>query len=98
MAVKGVNVCIYGLNRSLGTTVYSIKKKILEPVSSIADEAYFYAAFNVTVSGDFSSQRSGERFSRIGDDQQDLLPDFKIQLVDQDDFDSRFDLAGVLTN
>ena len=48
MSVKGINVCIYGLNRSLGTTVYSIKKKILQHVASIADEAHFYAAFNVT--------------------------------------------------
>ena len=98
MSVKGINVCIYGLNRSLGTTVYSIKKKILQPVVSIADEAHFYAAFNVTATGDFSSQRSGERLAHIGDDQKDLLPEFNIQLVDQDDFDSQFDLAEVLTN
>ena len=98
MAIKGVNVCIYGLNRSLGVTVHSIKEKILQPVASIADEVHFYAAFNVTVCGEFSSQRSGEGLSRIGDDQQDLLPNFWIQLVDQDDFDAGFDLAGVLSN
>ena len=96
MAIKGINVCIYGLNRSLGVTVHSIKEKILQPVESIADEVQFYAAFNVTVSGEFSSQRSGESSSRIGNDQKDLLPNFGIQLVDQDDFDAGFDLNGVL--
>ena len=96
MAIKGINVCVYGLNRSLGVTVHSIKEKILQPVASIADEVHFYAAFNVTVSGEFSSQRSGERSSSIGNDQKDLLPNFGIQLVDQDDFDAGFDLDGVL--
>lgn len=96
MAIKGINVCIYGLNRSLGVTVHSIKEKILQPVESIADEVHLHAAFNVTVSGEFSSQRSGESSSRIGDDQKDLLPNFAIQLIDQDDFDAEFDLSGVL--
>ena len=96
MAMKGINVCIYGLNRSLDVTVHSINEKILKPVASIVDEVHFYAAFNVTVSGEFSSQRSGESSSRIGNDQKDLLPDFRIQLVDQDDFDAGFDLDGVL--
>ena len=68
MAIKGINVCIYGLNRSLGVTVHSIKEKILQPVASIADEVHFYAAYNVTCSGYFSSQRRGERSSRNGND------------------------------
>ena len=98
MSIKGVNVCIYGLNRSLGVTVHSIEEKILQPLKSMADEIYCYAAFNVTASGEFSSKRSGEGLSRIGDDQQDLLPDFQIQLVDQDDFDAGFKLTDVLAS
>ena len=96
MRFKGVNVCIYGLNRSLGVTVHSIQDKILRPLQSMVDEVHCHAAFNVTASGEFSSKRSGESLSRIADDQQDLLPGFQIQLVDQDEFDAGFDLAGAL--
>ena len=53
----------------------------------MVDEVDCHAAFNVTASGEFSSKRSGEGLSRLADDQQELLPDFRIQLVDQDDFD-----------
>ena len=87
---------MYGLNRSLGVTVHSIDEKILRPLKSVASEIYSYAAFNVTASGEFSSKRSGEGLSRIADDQQDLLPGFQIQLVDQDDFDAGFKLTDVL--
>lgn len=96
MQFKGVNVCIYGLNRSLGVTVHSIQDKILRPLQSMVDEVHCHAAFNVTASGEFSSKRSGEGLSRLADDQQELLPDFRIQLVDQDDFDAGFKLADVL--
>jgi len=96
MRFKGVNVCIYGLNRSLGVTVHSIQDKILRPLQSMVDEVHCHAAFNVTASGEFSSKRSGEGLSRLADDQQELLPDFRIQLVDQDDFDAGFKLADVL--
>ena len=96
MSLKGVNICMYGLNRSLGVTVHSIEKKILQPLRSMAEELHCHAAFNVTASGEFSSKRSGESLSRIADDQQDLLPGFQIQLVDQDEFDAGFDLAGAL--
>ena len=96
MSLKGVNICMYGLNRSLGVTVHSIENKILQPLRSMAEELHCHAAFNVTASGEFSSKRSGESLSRIADDQQDLLPGFQIQLVDQDDFDAGFDLAGAL--
>ena len=96
MSFKGVNICIYGLNRSLGVTVHSIENKILQPLRSMAEELHCHAAFNVTASGEFSSKRSGESLSRIADDQQDLLPGFQIQLVDQDEFDAGFDLAGAL--
>lgn len=96
MDIKGVNICMYGLNRSLGVTVHSIDEKILRPLKSVASEIYSYAAFNVTASGEFSSKRSGEGLSRIADDQQDLLPGFQIQLVDQDDFDAGFKLTDVL--
>ena len=87
---------MYGLNRSLGVTVHSIEKKILQPLRSMAEELHCHAAFNVTASAEFSSKRSGESLSRIADDQQDLLPGFQIQLVDQDEFDAGFDLAGAL--
>ena len=96
MDIKGVNICMYGLNRSLGVTVHSIDEKILRPLKSVASEIYSYAAFNVTASGEFCSKRSGEGLSRIADDQQDLLPGFQIQLVDQDDFDAGFKLTDVL--
>ena len=96
MDIKGVNICMYGLNRSLGVTVHSIDEKILRPLKSVASEIYSYAAFNVTASGEFSSKRSGEGLSLIADDQQDLLPGFQIQLVDQDDFDAGFKLTDIL--
>ena len=98
MYFEGVNVCVYGLNRSLGVTAHSIEEKILKPLRLIAKETHFRAAFNVTASGEFSSQRSGEGLSLIGDDQQKLLPDFQIQLVDQDAFDNQFNLSDILVH
>lgn len=96
MSINGVNVCVYGLNRSLDVTIHSIKKKILDNVEHLADETHFHAAFNVTKSGQFWTKRSGEGLASIGTDQQHLLTNFEIELVDQDNFDTVFNLADAL--
>ena len=97
MAIKGINICVYGLNRSLDVTIHSIEKKIFEPAEALVDKINYYAAFNITKSGEFWTQRSGEGLSRIGTDQQQLLSKFEIELVDQDDFDAQFNLADILS-
>ncbi len=94
--LKGVNVCIYGINRSLEWTSSSIRKKIVDPLLKLGISINLYAALNVTSTGKIFSSRSGELDLYLAQNESEWLPDFKIIRVDQDAFDSSFDFDRIL--
>lgn len=96
--MEGLNICLYGINRSLDVTIESIRPKILEQAKKLSKNVYFSAAFNIRKSGVIYSKRSGEQSKSLSDSHRTLLPEFKLLEINQDEFDAYYPWEDVLRN
>ena len=82
---SAVNICFYGLNRSLSFTIDSINKYLFEGLSSSGIECEVYGCFS-QVKG-FANSRSNELGSTIQHNEGDLIRFAEVKYIDQDTLD-----------
>lgn len=80
-----VNICFYGLNRSLASTIGSINNHVFGGLASIGIEYKVYGFFSRVK--EFSNERSGEFGAGLQDNETDLIEFNELQHIDQDAFD-----------
>ena len=82
---RSVNICFYGLNRSLASTISSINNYVFDGLSSLGIEYKVYGVFSRIE--EFSNERSGEFGEGLQNNEADLIEFNELQYIDQDSFD-----------
>ena len=90
---QSVNICFYGLNRSLASTIGSINNYVFGGLNSIGIKYRVYGVFSRVE--EFSNQRSGEYGEGLQDNEIDLIEFNELQHVDQDAFDDSISWSEV---
>ena len=87
------NICFFGLNRSLSTTIHSIKKYLLNPLEEKGCNISIFGAFCRV--NEYSNTRSGEAAVAPENNEQSLINFNEVQYVNQEAFEDlvRWDLA-----
>ena len=80
-----VNICFYGLNRSLSFTIDSINKYLFDGLSSAEIECELYGCFSQVNS--FTNSRSNESGAAIQHNEANLIQFSEIKYIDQDTLD-----------
>jgi len=88
-----VNICFYGLNRSLGTTIYSLNKSLFGGLSSIGVEFKAYGFFSRPE--ELANTRSGEFGVLPEDNEAELIKFDELGYIDQGVFDDTIPWAEV---
>ena len=68
---RSVNICFYGLNRSLASTISSINNYVFDGLSSLGIEYKVYGVFSRIE--EFSNERSGEFGEGLQNNEADLI-------------------------
>ena len=82
---SSINICFYGLNRSLSSTINSINKYIFDSLSSLGVTYQIYGVFSQVK--EFSNDRSGEISVRVQNNEAELIQFSDLKYVDQSTFD-----------
>ena len=82
---SSINICFYGLNRSLSSTINSINKYIFDSLSSLGVTYQIYGVFSQVE--EFSNDRSGEISARVQNNAAELIQFSDLKYVDQNAFD-----------
>ena len=82
---SSINICFYGLNRSLSSTIDSINKYIFDSLSSLGVSYHIYGVFSQVK--DFSNDRSGESRLEIQNNESELIKFSELKYIDQNTFD-----------
>lgn len=85
-----LNICIYGLNRSLSQTIHSIRSYLLDPLKELGIASSIYACL-IKTDQPIVNPRSGELDVYPEQNEQELLPNAVIRHVDQDTIDALID-------
>ena len=85
MNSSAVNICFYGLNRSLSSTIGSINGYLFDGLSSLGIDYKIYGTFSRV--NEFANARSSESAASIQANEEDLIDFAEIKYVDQDTFD-----------
>ena len=90
---SGVNICLYGLNRSLSLTINSIRNRLLAPLEGQGCEVSLFGAFCQTEK--FSNTRSGESCLVPEKNERSLIDFIEVKYIDQGALDDliRWDLV-----
>jgi hypothetical protein len=87
---REINVCFYGLNRSLSKTHESIENHLIQPLRQLDIVVNIHACF-VRANGPIHNPRSGEVDSEAESSEQTLLTDAVIRYMDQETVDTLID-------
>ena len=92
-AFDAVNICFFGMNRSLSATVDSINKYLFDSLDNIGVDYSIFGAF-VKVDS-FSNERSQEFNAKLQSNESDLIQFTSLKYVDQGAVDDliRWDLV-----
>ena len=96
--MEGINICFYGLNRSLLTTHGAIQDLVINPCKSLCNNTTIYASFNRPKNNKIYSKRSQEFGTPMSSgDPSKLLVEASINYIDQDEFDATFDFDEIMS-
>ena len=83
--VSNINICFFGLNRSLSCTIDSLNKYVFKALAASGFEFRVYGCFSRVKA--FTNSRSGESGAPIQDNEENLIQFEAIKYVDQDTLD-----------
>jgi len=92
-----VNICIYGLNRSLSKTHQSMREYLIKPLEDLGIAINIHSCF-IRNEIAYDNPRSNEFGVRSECSEKTLLADSNIRYVDQDTIDSLVDWEQVFAN
>ena len=82
-----VNICFFGLNRSLSSTIHSIKKYLLNPLEEQGCNISIFGAFCRV--NQYSNTRSNEAGVAPEHNEQSYIDFNKVQYVNQEAFEDQ---------
>ena len=90
---ESVNICFFGLNRSLTSTIRSIENYLFKNLDNLSIEYNIYGAFNQI--DQFSNDRTGEQDCSIENSESSLINFDALKYLDQDIIDDLIDWEKV---
>ena len=90
-----VNLCLFGLNRSLSLTIASLRRHVLLPLAECGVSVHLFACF-VKASAPIVNARTGEIQVVPESSELELLPEACIRYVDQETIDAMVDWEAIL--
>ncbi len=85
----GLNICFYGINRSLSITFSSLKSRLLNVAEELTESCYISCCL-LRIEGSFTNPRSSEKNATLENNEREIFPNANISYLDQKIIDNSF--------